>query len=410
MTRISRAAGSLAARLLPVELRVWAEALWAEAAQVPSASERAGWLAGGLWLIARECLMIRRVRVSILFVVAAVLLARTAWAGEPTGFDTGVVWGLVVTTVAVLALLPRVVRNRLGPVADSPLARVLRFATYAAILGLIVALAGVLRSSHMPSRVRPENPLPIALLLPWSVFLLLLAGYVAVILIVTAQRSSITARTLAIGTGAGISLGLVMYAIMPLGMNQYATAPWLRGTAIDPVVVLAWILLLGGPVAAAVLAGMRHAPAGGRLRLVDARIRQSIAAGLLSTLVGSLIVCVLGPVTLVLLPRAGLLVHLVYPGRQLTAATLANNVAVLAQGAVGYFLIWLVFPLIGLVLGANTGLVAWHRGRAIGPGNGPGGGGADDGDPAPVPSGDLGREPADEETSVAVGAFVAMRG
>src|SRR5262249_24865206 len=63
MTRLSRgcaAAGRAAARLLPAERREWAEALWAEAHQVPPGLPRLAWRAGGLRLIAREATMARR--------------------------------------------------------------------------------------------------------------------------------------------------------------------------------------------------------------------------------------------------------------------------------------------------------------------------------------------------------------
>ena len=49
-----------------------------------------------------------------------------------------------------------------------------------------------------------------------------------------------------------------MYAVAPLGLAKDATEPWLPGSDIDPVVALAWILLLGGPVVAGVMAGRRY--------------------------------------------------------------------------------------------------------------------------------------------------------
>ena len=186
--------------------------------------------------------------------------------------------------------------------------------------------------------------------------------------------------------GTGLVLGVVMYAIMPLGVGKFATAPWLPGAEIDPLVVVAWVLLFFGPVSAAVSAGCRcHRPVRA-LPLTEARIRQGIVAGVPVTLVGSLVVCVLGPVTLALLPDAGWLAHLlVYHGQHLTAARAAQRVSFLASnGAPGYFLIWLVFPLLGLGVAAITALVAWGNESARQQGHGPGGGGGRPG-PAPVP-------------------------
>jgi hypothetical protein len=100
-----------------------------------------------------------------------------------------------------------------------------------------------------------------------------MAGYVAAILAMTAWRSRVATATLAIGSSAGIVLGVVMYAVVPLGLSKDATEPWLAGSAIDPVVALAWILLLGGPVAAGVAAGRRYRGPGSPQQLANARIR-----------------------------------------------------------------------------------------------------------------------------------------
>jgi hypothetical protein len=413
MSRLSRAAGRGAARLLPAERRDWAEAIWAEASEVPSGLRRLSWYAGGAWLLAREPIMARRVGNSVLFATAATVLLWTAWPGTPSGLVTAFMWLRAITTIAVLAGLPLLVRRRLGPVTASRLARSLRLSAYAAITALIVALADLDRISNTASQLAkagPRNQPSIGLLMPWSIFLLGLAGYAAVILVVTAQRSWVTPGTLAIGAGAGVALGVVMYAIMPLGFGEYATAPWLARSAIDPVVVLAWVLLLGGPLVAALIAGRSCARSGGPLALADARIRQGLAAGTLAAGLGSLLVCTLGPVTMALLPRADWLAHLLYSGQHLTAAAAVNRVDGQAIGhAAGYILIWIAFPLIGLAVGAWTALAAWGgraageqgRGRGGGPGGPP---------PAPEPAPDgVSEDPADQDSSVAVGLFAATR-
>jgi hypothetical protein len=395
------------APLLPAEIRVWTEALWAEAGEAPTAASRRAWLAGGVWLIARESVMIRRVRHAVLFGAGAALLAATAWS-QATGFDSGAAWYLVATTVLILAGLPRLLRRRLGPVTDSQVARGLRTAAYVAIFILIAALVAMQRSMGAPG---PHNSVVAAPLI-WSFFLLVLVGYVAVILMLTGQRSRVGPAALVIGTGAGLALGAVMYSIMPLGMGKDASAPWLRGSAIDPLVAVAWVLLLAGPVAAALLAGWRHSGVDGQLPPADVKIRQSAAAGMLATSVGSLVVSVLGTVTLALLPRSGLVAGVLYPGQHLTAAAITDRAAdLVSNGAPGYFLIWLFFPLIGIGLGAWTALAAWHRGSAAQPGHGPGNGGPDVGDKPPEPAdGGYLAEPVDGQTSVTAGVFVAVRG
>jgi hypothetical protein len=72
--------------------------------------------------------------------------------------------------------------------------------------------------------------------------------------------------TLAAGTGAGVGLGVVMDAVAPLGLARNATNPWLPGAAADPLVVLAWLALLGGPLAARKPAARRHRGPGNRPR------------------------------------------------------------------------------------------------------------------------------------------------
>jgi hypothetical protein len=405
MTRPRRRPRLVGARLLPAELRVWAEALWAEAGEVHSAFGRLTWLAGGVWLIARESVMIRRVRHAALFGACTALVACTAWS-QASSFDAGVVWYLVATTVLVLAGLPRLVRRRFGPVTDSRVARGLRMAAYAAFFMLIVALVAMLRSDGGPGQHTPA----LAAFVAWSVFLLILVGYVALVLMVTAQGSRVAPAALAIATGSGLALGAAMYAIMPLGVSNDATAPWLLGSAIDPLVAIAWVLLLGGPVTAAVLAGWCYRCAEAPMSATHGKIRQSVAAGTLATTVGSVVVSVLGPVTIALLPRSGALARVLYPGQHLTATAIAGRAHEFASnGAPFYFLIWLLFPLIGLGLGSWTGLIAWHHGRAARPGHGPGGGGADDRDgPSPLPGGYAG-DLTEGQASVAAGAFVRAR-
>ena len=63
---------------------------------------------------------------------------------------------------------------------------------------------------------------------------------------------------MAIGTGGGVLFGAVMYSVAPLGLNKYATNPWLPGSDVDPLVVLAWVLLFGVPVAVGALASRRY--------------------------------------------------------------------------------------------------------------------------------------------------------
>jgi hypothetical protein len=138
-----------------------------------------------------------------------------------------------------------------------------------------------------------------------SVFLLVVAVYVAAILAVAARRSRVAPATLAVGTGAGIVLGAVMYAVARLGFTDHPTDPWLHGLPVGLVVLLAWVLLFGGPVLAGVVAARCYRGPGSLEEVSKARVRQAVAAGFLATAVGALMVTVAGTVTVALMPRAG---------------------------------------------------------------------------------------------------------
>ena len=201
-------------------------------------------------MIARAALTARRIGRSLLFAVAAAYVAWATWPGSPGTFATVVARIDVATTVLVLAGLPWLARRFLGP-ANGRLGRLLRVGGYTAVLALTVAHARILRVAGPPT----AGPARQFAWFTEYLFLAVIAGYVAAILAVTARRSRIAPATLAIGTGGGIAFGLVMYAVMPIGFGKDATEPWLAGSAIDPVVALAWILLFGGPMVAGGLAG-----------------------------------------------------------------------------------------------------------------------------------------------------------
>src|SRR5262249_8701391 len=71
------------------------------------------------------------------------------------------------------------------------------------------------------------------------IVLLITLGYLGVVLVLTSRYARLAPATLTAGAGAGLVLGLVVYAVDPLGGDKYATNPWLRGSASDPLVALA---------------------------------------------------------------------------------------------------------------------------------------------------------------------------
>ena len=182
--------------------------------------------------------------------------------------------------------------------------------------------------------------------------LLMTIAYLGVILFLTSRRSRVTRRTLAISAGTGLLFGVVMYAVAPLGLSNHATDPWLPGSAADPLVALAWILLIGGPAAAAVLAAWRGRGPGGAALPRNVRFGQGIAAGVLANGTAALFVSALGFGTTALMLRSAWLLRWLNHGQHLTAiAAYRYEIGAGVDTTVYLFmLIW--FPVIGLIMSA----------------------------------------------------------
>src|SRR5207247_4124688 len=99
----------------PRARREWAQAALAEAGEVPAGARRAAWLCGGLWLVAREAVMGRVIRV-VAFAAGAVGLVWIGWPGASSNSATALNRVYVIGTLVALAVLPWVVRRYCGPV------------------------------------------------------------------------------------------------------------------------------------------------------------------------------------------------------------------------------------------------------------------------------------------------------
>ena len=302
--RVAAAAGRCVVWLLPIGRGEWAEALWTEADAVPPGRPRLAWRAGGLRLLTGEILTWHRVGRVLLFAAAVALMARATWPGAAAGTVAAFARADVITTVLLLTVLPVVARRLFGPVQPSRLARFLRVSAYAVILTLMPAKAAAERFAYaVPHNVHDRRlflavhpdlgPRPKYGTLE-VVLLLVVAAYLTALFWMTSRRSPVTPATMAIGTGGGVLFGAVMYAVTPLGLNKYATNPWLRGSAVDPLVALAWVLLFGVPVAVAILAGRRHPGPADSGPGMKTKMGQGVVAGVLASLSGALIVTVAG--------------------------------------------------------------------------------------------------------------------
>ena len=359
--------------LLPAGRRDWVAAVWAEAHEVPPGLTRLAWRAGGVWVLAREALIPRRLGRAGLFVAAG---AGAAWLAWPRPWVGHVAEGRfnAVVPVLVLAVLPLLSRRFFGPVSSGRLVRSLRVLCYAAILALLPANTFLLVQNMLaPTQPALRNVFCNAQgcvgVVPgrssggptWQgeiLVMLLIVGYAGVTLFLTSRRAGLVRSTLAIGTGTGLLFGVVMYTVDPLGFDHVATNPWLPGSTADPLVVLAWILLIGGPAAAGVLAspGCRG-PDGVRPPHV-VRIGQGVAAGVLANGLAAMFVSILGIGTTLLTLRSPWLLHSVTHGRHMTALTSYRYAYNTVAHAGGYTLMLMFFPVIGLIMSSLAAAIA----------------------------------------------------
>ncbi len=143
MNRLNQAAAAVAraaAWLLPAGRRDWAEAVWAEAHQVPPGLARLAWRAGGAWMLAREALLPRRLVRVLLFAAAPAFAAWAAWPQPGVG-HAPVSQFHVIATVLLLVGLPLLARRFFGPPSPSRAGRSLRVFCCAAILALLPGLS-----------------------------------------------------------------------------------------------------------------------------------------------------------------------------------------------------------------------------------------------------------------------------
>ena len=256
------------AGLLGEHRRDWVHALLAETDDQPTPSARLAWLGGGLWLVAREVLMNRIIQ-ALAFTAGAVALVWIAWPGASTNSATPVNRMYVVGTLVLLAGLPLLVRRYVGPVRPGWAPLVIRVGGYAVVLALIAATAVQQRIGGQLGRYFPVI-LPV-----WAMdvgFLLIIAGYVAGLLILTCRRVQFTRRVLPLASGIGALTAGVLYLLAPFGIGDKAEAAShsLHG---GPVVVADYLVLACFVLAALAVPVAVHAVA---TRLADRDTRPGI--------------------------------------------------------------------------------------------------------------------------------------
>jgi hypothetical protein len=383
--------------LLPADRRMWAQALSAEANEVPAGSRRLAWLAGGMRLTAREAALSLRFWYPLAFAVAAAGAAWSAWSG-PAGDSAIVVNRVDVITIAViLAGLPWAIRRARGPVAVGRLARLVRTGGYVAVLALVVVKAAVERVADAP----PNNLQ--GLTRAWVgevVFLAVMVSYTAVILAFTARRSPAAPATVAIGTATGAVVGVLLFALGPLGFPLRFTGPW-SASLYDAAIAVGALLALCAPVAAGLAAARRAR----RSLAAGSRWRQGAMAGLCTGAAAALVVAVLSTATIAMLPYSSGLEHWAagHIGEWTSVASHGESyygygqdprlgyVAGNSAFAAGYLIVLVLAPLFGCAFGAGAGRVGDPGPSRSGlPGNGP---------PAPEPASAPGAGPSPSSRS-----------
>ena len=117
------------------------------------------------------------------------------------------------------------------------------------------------------------------------------------------------------------------------------------------------------------------------------RIGQGIAAGVLANGMAALFTAAVGTGTVALMLKSTWLLHWLDHGQQLTAIVAYRYEIYAGTGAVGYGLMLISFPVIGLIVSAVAAAIANPAPRQPRPQPGGGGGGGPQPEPAPGPSG-----------------------
>ncbi len=315
-----------AARLLPPERRPWAEALQAEAGQVPVGWPRLRWLAGGLVLVAREAHLARRI---VYWLGLGAVVTAAAWAvilswqqTQAADVESMTDRARILAGAAALLLLPWLGRRRgvFGPVGDSVAARLVRVAGCAAIcdVGMVFVridshsnvndaigtgtfswlreIAGVVLIAALfvvPGMVRARWPrldpvglwsltalagVPVLFLAPFQLIAVLL---VAGVYVLTSRRSRVMPATLTAGALAGLAGGGLMWELtiaIPRQLDSLTGVLFLMPS----------MVVLPAGLAGLAVAWLRS-DIDDPQELRKARIRQALIAGAMAGLVSGMV-------------------------------------------------------------------------------------------------------------------------
>ncbi|GII25234.1 hypothetical protein [Planosporangium mesophilum] len=355
------------AGLLGEHRRDWVHALLAETDDLPARSARLAWLGGGLLLVTREVLMSRIIQ-ALAFVAGAVGLVWIAWPGASTNSATPVNRMYVVGILVLLAGLPLLVRRYVGPVRVGWAPLSARLGGYAVVLALVAATAVQQRIGNQLGAYFPVIA-PV-----WAMdvgFLLILAGYVAGLLVLTSRRVQFTRRILPAALGIGALTAGVLFALAPFGIGGAieAASHSLHG---GPAVPADYLLLACFALAALAIPVTVHAMA---TRLADRDNRpglltpawQALLATGAAMATAAILVALFTTATAALLPhQVPLQPAAVCPACDPRAPVVPTNLRheyqfeeSVGSSGDGGMPLWFV-PLIGILLGALRGHLRYY--------------------------------------------------
>src|SRR6266436_2689808 len=257
VNRLSRPAAAIlrwCARLLPAGRAEWAEAILAEAENVPAGCQRLAWLVGGMRLVSRESMIMRKAGAICAFAAAVGCVASLSWPRSPVNRVTVADRVSLLVTVALLVGLWVAGRRLVGPAGAGRTQRLVRAGGYSAVLALMLGKASVERMRG------PANLGPGTGGLLWTgeaLFLLMMAIFTTVVIMATAQRSPVTTGTLLRGIGAGLPIGIAVFLFLPLGVVRYQASRVLPAVPQGALGAFAWAAVLIAPAAAGGLAARR---------------------------------------------------------------------------------------------------------------------------------------------------------
>ena len=205
------------ARLLPAGRAEWAEAILAEAENVPAGCQRLAWLGGGLRMVSGESMIMRKAGAICAFAVAvgSCQLELATVSGEPgdggqqgqPASDRGTARRPLGSRAPARWSCARRTRA-----AARPGRRLLSGSRANAMQGVRGAHARPrdpgARSGRPAVDRRSAVPAEMAI-------------FTAVVIMATAQRSPVTTGTLLRGIAAGLPIGIAVFVFLPLGVVRY---------------------------------------------------------------------------------------------------------------------------------------------------------------------------------------------